>query len=77
MDERGIRLMNEAAQVSRVGHRQGTFTRGGPPLTPLCTLSSLQAVLEELSDVVLAYGNSDEFSFVLRKQSTLYDRRAR
>lgn len=34
-------------------------------------------MLEELSDVVLAYGNSDEFSFVLRKQSTLYDRRAR
>ena len=36
-----------------------------------------QAVMEELPDVVLAYGQSDEFSFVLRKHSGLYERRAR
>jgi tRNA(His) guanylyltransferase len=34
------------------------------------------AVLEEFPDVVCAYGHSDEYSFVLRKQSSLYDRRA-
>jgi tRNA(His) guanylyltransferase len=31
----------------------------------------------ELSDIVLAYGQSDEYSFVLRKHSRLYERRAR
>ncbi len=34
-------------------------------------------MLEELPDVVLAYGQSDEFSFVVRKLSQLYERRAR
>jgi len=34
-------------------------------------------VLEEFADVVLAFGHSDEFSFVLRKHTTLYERRAR
>ena len=33
--------------------------------------------MEELSDIVLSYGQSDEFSFVLRKHSRLYERRAR
>ena len=33
--------------------------------------------MEELSDIVLAYGQSDEFSFVLRKHTGLYERRAR
>ena len=37
----------------------------------------MQAVLEELPDVILAYGHSDEFSFVLKKHSELYERRAR
>jgi tRNA(His) guanylyltransferase len=32
-------------------------------------------VMEELGDVVLAFGMSDEFSFVLRKDSALYSRR--
>ena len=45
----------------------------------LLTLSCIiaQAVMEELSDIVLAYGQSDEFSFVLRKHTGLYERRAR
>ena len=38
--------------------------------------AAASAVLDEFPDVVLGYGHSDEFSFVLRKQSTLYDRRA-
>ncbi|KAL1516440.1 hypothetical protein ABEB36_000358 [Hypothenemus hampei] len=32
-------------------------------------------VMEEYKDILLAYGQSDEFSFVLRKDSTLYNRR--
>lgn len=34
------------------------------------------AVMEDCSDIVFAYGVSDEYSFVLRKTSTLYQRRA-
>ncbi len=34
-------------------------------------------VLADFGDVVLAYGQSDEFSFVLRRSSELYGRRAR
>lgn len=33
--------------------------------------------MEEFSDIVLAYGHSDEFSFVLRPTCSLYERRAR
>ncbi|PSN67134.1 tRNAHis guanylyltransferase, partial [Corynespora cassiicola Philippines] len=35
-----------------------------------------QAVMKELPDVVIAYGNSDEFSFVFHKDCTLFERRA-
>lgn len=34
-------------------------------------------VVKELPDVVLAYGISDEYSFVLRRGSRLFDRRER
>ncbi|XP_066251147.1 probable tRNA(His) guanylyltransferase [Euwallacea similis] len=33
------------------------------------------AVLGEYKDILIAYGQSDEYSFVFRKDSTLYDRR--
>ncbi|KAF8629976.1 hypothetical protein AX17_005541 [Amanita inopinata Kibby_2008] len=32
-------------------------------------------VMEEYSDIMLAFGESDEYSFLLRKQTTLYNRR--
>lgn len=35
-----------------------------------------QSVLENFSEVWLAYGQSDEYSFVLRKNTTLYNRRS-
>ncbi|CAM6074423.1 unnamed protein product [Sphagnum tenellum] len=35
-----------------------------------------KAVLEDISDVVFCYGVSDEYSFVLRRTCTLYQRRA-
>lgn len=33
------------------------------------------SVLEDYKDVIIAYGQSDEYSFVLRKDTTLYNRR--
>ncbi|KAJ0524147.1 putative tRNA(His) guanylyltransferase [Helianthus annuus] len=39
--------------------------------------ASAVAVLEEFNDIVFAYGVSDEYSFVLKKNSELYQRRAR
>ncbi|TIB99929.1 tRNAHis guanylyltransferase [Wallemia mellicola] len=40
-----------------------------------CMNSAARFVLEEIQDVILAFGESDEFSFLLRPQTTLYDRR--
>jgi len=36
---------------------------------------SAAAVMEEFRDVSLAYGQSDEYSFILRKNTDLYNRR--
>jgi tRNA(His) guanylyltransferase len=33
--------------------------------------------MEELEDIVIAYGQSDEYSFVFRKKSNWFKRRAR
>lgn len=33
------------------------------------------AVMEELRDITLAYGQSDEYSFILRKDTDIYNRR--
>ncbi|KAJ7548619.1 hypothetical protein O6H91_07G019600 [Diphasiastrum complanatum] len=35
-----------------------------------------KAVMEDISDIVFAYGVSDEYSFVFRKTSSLYERRS-
>ena len=37
--------------------------------------SAANSILSEFSDVFLAFGQSDEFSFVLKKESNLYERR--
>lgn len=36
-----------------------------------------QAVMGDFSDIVLAYGQSDEYSFVFHKHCKIYGRRAR
>ncbi|KAL6043396.1 hypothetical protein STEG23_007976 [Scotinomys teguina] len=36
-----------------------------------------QTVMEELEDIVIAYGQSDEYSFVFRRKSNWFKRRAR
>lgn len=38
---------------------------------------SARSVMGELEDLVIAYGQSDEFSFVFKRTSTLFKRRAR
>ena len=65
--------MNAAAKVRRSGALGRLRSLRRVPLTSCIA----QAVMEELSDIVLAYGQSDEFSFVLRKHTGLYERRAR
>jgi tRNA(His) 5'-end guanylyltransferase len=39
--------------------------------------AAAKAVMKELPDIVLAYGVSDEFSFVLHKDCILFERRER
>ena len=36
-----------------------------------------ETVMEEFKDIVLAYGQSDEYSFVFKKTTNVYNRRAR
>jgi tRNA(His) guanylyltransferase len=36
-----------------------------------------KAVMKELPDITIAYGDSDEFSFVLHKDCSLFERRER
>ena len=38
---------------------------------------SAHSVMEELEDIVIAYGQSDEFSFVFKRSSNWFKRRAR
>lgn len=38
---------------------------------------SARSVIEELEDIVIAYGQSDEFSFVFKRTTTWFKRRAR
>lgn len=38
---------------------------------------SAHGVMAELEDIVIAYGQSDEFSFVFKRSTTLFKRRAR
>ena len=38
---------------------------------------SAEKLMDEFKDIVLGYGQSDEYSFVFRKKSEQYNRRAR
>ncbi|XP_034257458.1 probable tRNA(His) guanylyltransferase isoform X2 [Pantherophis guttatus] len=44
----------------------------GRTLLPPCA----QAVMEEMEEIVIAYGQSDEYSFVFKKKTNLFNRRA-
>jgi len=36
-----------------------------------------QIVMQSFHDIVLAYGQSDEYSFIFRRQANIFDRRLR
>jgi len=38
---------------------------------------SAQCVMEEYKDIVLSYGQSDEYSFVFKKNTSVFNRRGR
>lgn len=38
---------------------------------------SAETVMEEFKDIVIAYGQSDEYSFVFKRNTNAYNRRAR
>jgi len=39
--------------------------------------SAAQTVMRSFHDIVLAYGQSDEFSFIFRRQTNIFERRLR
>ncbi|EFN59318.1 hypothetical protein CHLNCDRAFT_19326 [Chlorella variabilis] len=81
-DERALRLMDEAAKARASGR---SLRRGAPrpcrccrrsPHAPGRALLLPQAVMSEFQDVRLAFGESDEYSFVFARNSQLHGRRA-
>ena len=67
--------MNHSAQVIAVTWRTpccfGKTSLAG--VTLFTSFDAMpQAVMQEFPDIVIAYGESDEYSFVLRKSSVLY-----
>lgn len=56
---------------------QHTFSKPNDNRALSLMTHSARCVMAELEDVVIAYGQSDEFSFVFKKTSTLFKRRAR
>ena len=38
---------------------------------------SAETVMEEFKDIVIGYGQSDEYSFIFKKNTNVYNRRAR
>lgn len=56
---------------------QHTFTKPNDNRALGLMTRSARSVMEELEDIVIAYGQSDEFSFVFSRSSTWFKRRAR
>uniref|UniRef100_A0A1A8QNA0 tRNA(His) guanylyltransferase n=2 Tax=Nothobranchius pienaari TaxID=704102 RepID=A0A1A8QNA0_9TELE len=55
---------------------QHTFTKPNDDRALGLMARSARSVMEELEDIVIAYGQSDEFSFVFKRSSTWFKRRA-
>ena len=53
------------------------FTKPNDPRALQLMNKSAECVMREFPDMVLAYGQSDEYSFVLKRETTLFSRRAR
>ncbi|KAM6999973.1 putative tRNA(His) guanylyltransferase [Tautogolabrus adspersus] len=55
---------------------QHKFTKPNDDRALALMTKSAHTVMEELEDIVIAYGQSDEFSFVFKRTSTWFKRRA-
>ncbi|TNN38049.1 putative tRNA(His) guanylyltransferase [Liparis tanakae] len=55
---------------------QHSFTKPNDDRALELMTRSARSVMEELEDIVIAYGQSDEFSFVFKRTSTWFKRRA-
>lgn len=71
-----IRNLTEVAFCFRFAE-QHTFTKPNDNRALGLMSRSARSVMGELEDIVIAYGQSDEFSFVFKRTSTLFKRRAR
>lgn len=67
VDGRGFTRFSQAHAFKKPNDMQALFLMN----------DCAKAVLEDISDVVFCYGVSDEYSFVLRRTCTLYQRHAR
>ena len=65
--------MDAAAQVCHHMSMPAVDKAHNAIVSRLClTLGMFQAVMQEFRDIVIAYGESDEYSFVLRRSTELY-----
>ena len=65
IDGKGFHIFTDKHEYSRPNDLRGL------QLMNRCA----KAIMDEWSDVILAYGESDEYSFLLKRSSTLYNRR--
>lgn len=56
--------------------KRHTFTKPNDDRSLNLMTTAARAVLEEFTDIVIAYGQSDEYSFVFCKETQTYNRRA-
>lgn len=71
-DLRALELMNQCAMVSQQSEQIQVLDHSSPFRFPDMQPVGMQEVLTTFGDVRLAFGESDEFSFVIHKDSTLY-----
>ena len=53
------------------------FEKPNDPRALMLMNKAAATVMNDFKDIVIAYGQSDEYSFVFRKDATIYSRRAR
>ena len=72
-DERALQLMDHAAKARGCAvRRRGAALRCGRAAPDSACCSVAQAVLRDFSDIRIAYGESDEYSFVFHKNTAMY-----
>lgn len=69
-DESGLILMDESAQVSTQVAVDIILVQSSSAVVE--PFDASQAVLRVFPDIAIAFGESDEYSFVFKKSTTLY-----